>query len=156
MKKRAVIGLLGICFSFTIAGLAADSSQERSHLNWIVTEEQEVDKPQALRLYLEACRWIENRFALGGRTIRPTLTVHVGETCPDAEIAGACVSASSGHLYLPKWDIASPGAIVQATLAVALLQLMDRDEMSRVVKVLLAEDARDFVDARLFVRSAKK
>ena len=45
------------------------------------------------------------------------------------EISGACLRPVLGELYIPRWDEASPGAIIQATFATALLQLMDRQEV---------------------------
>src|SRR6185436_19491225 len=95
MKKRTIAVLLSICFAFAITGIAADRQNRFSHLMWIIKgdqQEQSIDKEQAARIYVDACQWIEDRFGADGRTIRPHLTVHVGESCPDPGLTGACLS----------------------------------------------------------------
>lgn len=156
MKKRAIVVLLSLWCAFVIAAVAADQQDQFSHLMWFVSGNQQVDKQQAARIYVDACQWIEDRFDVDGRRIRPHIAVHVGVECPDPEITGACTSPATGALYLPKWDAGSPGAIAQATLATGLLQLMDRTEVKNVVRSLLANDARDFVDARIIAKEARK
>ena len=155
-KKRVagknVLGILSAVFVLTVAGYTAD----QTGLHWIVKSGQDVNKPQAERLYVEACRWIENRFGSEGKAIRPTLAVHVGKPCPNPEISGACLNPVLRELYIPKWDEASAGAVTQATLVTALLQLMDRHELQRVARVLLEDDGKNFLDARQFASRAGK
>jgi hypothetical protein len=149
---KRVVGLMSVSLVLSVAGFTG----EKAHLRWMIQSGQEVDKSQAERLYRDACRWIETRFGAERGAIRPTITVHVGESCPNPAISGACLSPVLGALYLPEWDETSPAAVIQATFATALLQLMDRQEVQRVVRVLLAEDARDFMDARQLARKTKE
>src|SRR5262245_22952545 len=79
MTKRRLAVLLSIWCACVIAAAAADQKSPFSHLAWIVSGDQEVDKEQAARIYMDACHWIEDRFAADGKMIRPHLTVHVGE-----------------------------------------------------------------------------
>ena len=122
-------------------------SAQTTHLRWIVKSGQEVNTSRAERVYLEACRWVEDHFGAAGQQIRPNLTVHVGEACPDPEMAGPCTSPSKGELYLPQWDESSDGAVAQATLMAALLRLVDRHELKNIARNILTNDAKDFLDA---------
>jgi hypothetical protein len=124
-------------------------------IRWIIKDGEAIDRAQAERLYREACRVIEQRFTDNTRVVRPRLTIHVGKSCPDSALSGTCLAPASGELYLPKWDDGAVGAITQATLVIGLLQLLAPAEVVRVTRSLLAEDARDFVDASSF-RSRQK
>jgi len=65
----------------------------------------------------------------------------VGESCPNPHIEGACMNPALGELYLPKWDEESPGALVQATLAAALFQLINQSNERETAGMLLAGNA---------------
>lgn len=137
-------------FVLLAAGLflcAAAMKAEQPNILWDVKDGHEVNKPQTERLYLEACRWVEDRFGYPKQTLRPVLTIHVGESCPDPRIADACQTSKLGELYIPKWDEGAPGYVVQATLMSALLQLMSRQELLTTTRDLLADDLRNFMDA---------
>lgn len=122
-------------------------AEQQSHILWVINDGEEVDKPQAERLYAEACRWIEERFE-SRKAVRPNLTVYVGRACPDPEIDEACLSVGLGEVYIPTWNDTAPGMITNATLATAMFHLMDKNEMRNVVQHILNDDARNFVSAR--------
>jgi hypothetical protein len=153
MPKGKLLSVLAVGVFFSVAALAGD----RVHIRWVVTADQNerVDRPMAERLYDEACRWVEDRFGHVGRMIRPRLTIHVGEVCPDSEIRSACLSPASGVLYIPEWNEAAPGAIVHATIVVGMLQLLEREDLRDVVKSLVAEESRNFVDAKALSRRSE-
>ena len=148
MTKRIWLIVIGLFFA------VGASAEERGNINWIVKPEQEerIDRPMVERLYSEACRWVEEHFDSGGRAIRPNLTVHVGESCPNEEIPQACLSAASGEVYLLEWDEASPGMIIQATIIVGMMRLIDKKDLRNVVQNLRDQDARNFVSAKVIAR----
>ena len=101
----------------------------------------------ANRLYEEAFSWVESRFSPDAKLVRPTLTIHVGESCPDSEVNGECLSPASRELYLPKWDRTSPGAIIQGAIVASMMQLIKQQNIRAVAQGLLAGDAGNFVSA---------
>jgi hypothetical protein len=50
---------------------------------------------------------------------------------------------------------AAPGAIVHATIVVGMLQLLEREDLRDVVKSLVAEESRNFVDAKALSRRSE-
>jgi hypothetical protein len=154
MRKRNTTAMLAFGFLLSVAAPAGD----RVHIRWVITPDQneKVERSRAERLYDEACRWIEDRFDANGEAIRPRLSVHVGEACPDRQLRGACLSPASGVLYIPEWNEASPGHIIHATVVVGLLQLLEREDMRGVVNFLLTRDAHNFLDAESAVRRSKQ
>jgi hypothetical protein len=120
---------------------------QTAHLQWIIKGDQSVSTSKAERVYLEACRWVEDQFGYGDRRIRPSITVHVGEPCPNPALSGPCTSVSEGQVYLPQWDKSSEGAVAQATILAGLLQLVDRQELQNIARTILTDDAKHFVDA---------
>jgi hypothetical protein len=141
MKKFGLCALLtGSLF------LAPALRAEKASIYWVVSNGQKVNRVQAERLYEEARRWVEERFGPTAEPIRPSLTVHVGEPCPNPEISGACQGGLS-ELYLPKWDGGSPGYIVQAVIRLSLQELMSLNELKDVTLDLVTEDLQTFVDA---------
>jgi hypothetical protein len=138
------------------AGFAEDSG----NIRWVVKshEEQKVDRFMATRLYDEACRWVEDNFSPDGRTLRPRLTIHVGEGCPDSKIGKArpCLSPAASSLYLPTWDASAPGAIIQATIVVGMLHLAQQQDIPQIAESLLAEDTRNFLSARTLSSKEKE
>lgn len=152
MRKDKLFALLGIGLCLWVAEMKA----EQLPILWIVKDGHEVNKPQAERLYLEACRWIENRFGSSQQVIRPALTIHVGEACPDPGISGACQTSKLGDLFIPKWDDGAPGYVVQAALMTSLLQLLSREELHTVTRDLLTIDAQNFLDAPAVTKRTEK
>jgi hypothetical protein len=134
-------------FSAFIILSGANLRAQTPHLRWIVKSDRPISTDRAERVYLEACRWVEDHFGYVGQQVRPNLTVHVGEPCPNPELSGPCTSASEGELYLPRWDKSSVGAVAQATVLAALIRLIDRQELKNIARDILADDARDFLDA---------
>jgi len=129
---------------------------EELPIRWIVKEGHDVNKLQAERLYLEATRWIENRFGSPKQVLRPALTIHVGEPCPDPAISKACQTTRLGDLYIPKWDNGSAGYIVQATLMSSLLDLMSREELRTVALELIDDDFSNFLDSTAVAQRMEK
>jgi hypothetical protein len=142
MKKLTLFALLFIPSFLPIATQA-----EEPPIRWVVKDGQNVNRPQGERLYLEAVRWIEDRYE-SPVPLRPHLTIRVGERCPDTKITGACMGPWPGDLYLPEWDEAAPGYIVQATLKASLQQLLSNEDVRQVTVDLLTEDVSNFLDAR--------
>jgi hypothetical protein len=134
-----MIALLG-CF------LSAAQAADIPRIRWNVKNGEEVDRPMAERLYLEASRMIEMRFGAGVKPVRPSIEVHVGSPCPDSSVPDACLAPATADLYLPHWDENAPGALTQATLVLGLLQLLDAEEIEDLTREILNEDAKDFVD----------
>jgi hypothetical protein len=128
--------------------LASKMPAETPPIQWIIKEGHEVNRLKAERLYLEACRWVEIRHGLPEQKLRPPLVIHVGETCPDSKIDGACLSSLQGELYLPKWDETAPGYVLQAVLKASLLELLSSDELKDVAEALLTDDLRTYLDVR--------
>jgi len=145
-KMKSAIAFIVVGMMCSVAGSAEDAAR----LRWVVdaAEETEVDRSLGERLYDEACRWVEDRFSPDGRSIHPRLTVHVGQACPDPSITGACLSPAASELYLPKWDSGSASAIIHATIVTGMLQLMEQQDLNKIVKGMLAEESRNFVSAR--------
>lgn len=146
-------------FLLLVAGLslfAAEMKAEDLPIRWIVKQGHEANKLQVERLYLEATGWIEDRFGSPKQILRPGLTIHVGESCPDPGIAGACQTAQLGEVYIPEWDEGAPGYIVQATLVASLHQLMSRQELHQVTRDLLTADAANFLDAPTVAQRTEK
>lgn len=145
MRKQKVFALLASGLFLCVTTLQA----EQPPIQWIVKDghEASTNKLQAERLYLAACQWVEDRFGSPNQAIRPSLTIHVGEPCPDPSIAGSCQGSWLGELYIPEWDVASPGDVVQIALTMSLLELVPRQELRDVTLELLSEDVRHFLDA---------
>lgn len=152
MRTNKLFALLA-CGLF-LCGTAVKA--EELPIRWVVQDGYKANKLQAGRLYLEACRWVEDHYGSKGQTIRPALTIRVGESCPDPAIKGACLGSWSGDLYIPKWDKASPGDVVQVTLSMSLLELMSRQQRWDVTRNLLADDVRNFLDAPMVAQQAEK
>ena len=136
-------------FALLASGLflfAGAVQAEEPPIRWIVKDGHEANRERASRLYFEATRWVEDRFGSADRKLRPHLTIHVGEECPDPEISGACQSSGLGDLYIPEWNQASAGHVVQAALTMSLLELMTIGDVRGVTKELLAEDVNNFFD----------
>ena len=146
MSKNKSLLLFVIVLLGSGVALAANSRGIR----WITTDEEDekIDRELANRVYDEACRWVEDRFNPGGQQIQPALTIHVGSECPDGDIANACLSAASGELFIPHWDETSAGKIVHATIIVGMLQLIEQQDIRKVIKSLLVDDSRNFVNAK--------
>lgn len=132
--------------ALAIPAYAADSGPIR----WDIADGMTADKAQAVRIYEGACSWIEDHYRASRSPVKPPLTIHVGEACPDNAMKGPCFSSATAELYIPQWDNTSASAVAHATLISGLIQLMDRDEMRRTVARLLSEEARDFVTASNF------
>ena len=150
MSRMRLPGLLALILVLSSAGYAKDQKRIR----WIASPEEsaKIDRSLAERLYDEACRWVEDQFSQNGKPVQPTLIIHVGVACPADNISNACVSPGTGELYLPRWDEYAPGVIVHATIVIGTLQLVQQQDMDRVVNHLLEEETRDFVDAKSFRR----
>jgi len=148
LKSPRAIALLTIGLFLFAASLHA----EQPAIYWVVKDGQEVNRSQAERLYREACRWVEERFGPTEQPIRPSLTVYVGEPCPDPEISGSCQGSWLGELYIPKWDDGGAGYIVQAALRLALQELVTQDQMKQVTRDLVIEDSQTFVDVQAMTK----
>src|SRR5262245_8492509 len=115
------IALFGI--RFTATAVASDAVA----IQWDIKGGQYVDKAQAQRIFDAAQEWVGDHLSLD-RMPRTTLTIHVGDVCPDKDLKGPCLSPASSELYLRTWDETSPSAVAHAALFAALTQLLDRDE----------------------------
>jgi len=146
MSKRTQLIALVAGLFFAVGASAAD----RVNINWVVKPDQEerIDRAMVERLYNEACRWVEEHFDSNGKLVRPSLTVHVGEPCPNEELPQACLNAASGEVYLPEWDETSPGMVIQATIIVGMMKLVDKNDLRNVVRNLWEQDSRNFVSAK--------
>ena len=111
-------------FILLLVAVAGASAPEK--LQWVVKDGRDVDRRHGETIYLSACRWVEQQVE-ADEPVRPRLTIHVGETCPQSRIAGACMNPILGELYLPEWDEESPYAVAEATVATAMHQLNNRD-----------------------------
>jgi len=152
MRKQKLFVLLAAGLSL----LAAEMKAEEPPIRWIVKDGHKVNKLQAERLYFEAIRWVEDRYGSPKQMIRPILAIHVGESCPDPKITGSCQGSWFGDLYIPVWDKAAPGYVVQATLMMSLLELMSRQDLREVTRELLADDARNFWDVPVMAQRMEK
>ena len=142
MRKWKLFALLAtVVFLFSSAVRAQEAP-----IHWVVQDGHEANKARAERLYFAAVQWVEDQFGSPEQTLRPELTIRVGESCPDPEIAGACQGSWLGELYIPDWDRASAGHVVQATLTLSLLELMSRQDLRNVTEELLTEDVQNFLD----------
>ena len=156
MTFRTLAILIALCFLFGISAQAYDYDSEAACLKWDVKAEQTVNKQQSRRLYLEAARWLELKFHPEGKSIRPCLTVHVGQTCPLSEPGRTCVSPAQGDVYIPKWDQTAPALVAQATVVTGLLQLVTHQEIKALSATLLAQDMKDFADVLADVKRLNK
>jgi hypothetical protein len=146
MKVQKSFALL---FALLTGGLFlfTDTSRaEQAPIRWVVKNDQEVNRLQAERLYFEAARRIALRHGSPQQKLRPPLVIRVGEPCPDPEINEACLGSLQGELYIPEWNEASPGYVVQAALKLSLLALMPREELEDVTLDVVTEDVQNFLD----------
>ena len=125
---------------------AAGSAMDQACIRWDIAGDQAVNKHQAERVYREALHWVEEHVALGRRSERPCITVIVGKACSDASIKGPCANPVTGEIDLPRWESTSAGAIAQGTISTMLLHLLDKNEITKAAKNLLAEDNRSYFD----------
>lgn len=123
-QKKQAVGGVTVAVLLLVAAAYANAP---ARLLWVVKAGEDVDKTHAERVYFEACQWIEKQLE-AARTVRPKLTVHVGEACPQSQIEGACMNPALGELYLPKWDENAPRAVAEATLATALHDLLQEKQ----------------------------
>ena len=156
-----IIGLLVFSFFGTITARGQMSTRDADTavsaapcIEWRIKSNEPVNKRQAERLYDEACRWVEEKFAPMKGHRRPCMVVSVGAPCPDARIKGPCANPIIGELYIPEWQQTSPATVAQGTISTMLLHLFDAKEITRAVEGFLSEDSRGFLD--LMAKGGKK
>ena len=147
MMPTRIAAVLIFCFVLNVCAHAARYDADSPCLTWDVkTADQQVNKRQARRLYIEAAHWLQSKFHLDRKPVLPCLTVHIGETCPSSQPGRTCVSPTLGDVYIPKWDNTGPALVAQATVLTGLLQLVSHQELKDLSTTLLNQDIKDFSD----------
>jgi hypothetical protein len=139
-----VMVALSCLVGLTIPGRA--DTTESPCMKWDIKGRQEVNKPQAERLYLEAWHWVKEKFPGSGAVHGPCITVHVGAACPSPDVGHVCVSPVTGDLYVSKWRDDSPELIAQAAALTGMLHLVNRHDITKMSAQLLLEDRKEFLD----------
>src|SRR6185295_17564999 len=121
-----------LLFSGIRFGPVAQAS-DTSAVRWEIRGHQYVDKAQAERIVVAAQNWVADNVARRDRMPATTLTIHVGDTCPDASLRGPCISVGTAELYLPSWDEAAASSVAHAAILIAMTNLVDRAEITRTV-----------------------
>jgi len=139
LSTAAIVGLLATMYAISLR------AAELQPIRWVIAEGEEVDKARATRVYDAACAWIEENLTTSRTPVQPKLIIHIGEACPDDELADACFSPATAELYLRRWEDSSISAVANATLIAGVLQLMDRDQMRRSVAAVSTDDEYSIV-----------
>src|SRR5262249_9895902 len=115
-------------------------------IEWSIDAHQNVNKPQAERLYGEACRWVKENITTAKPAKSPCIKIIVGEPCPGKNNSGPCANPLSGEIYIPVWTRVSSGNVVQGTIATMLAHLLDAKDITEIAQRLLNEDETAFLD----------